>query len=316
MKSNIKKAIIATTAITCTAAISYLSISEYILKKIFKKSNKSKFMDSKFEFDEETKSRKLLEKQSILDWYTNSSSYDTWIKSYDGLNLHGKRIINNPFSNKWIILVHGYEADLSSLLNEAMNFSNNNFNCLLIDNRSFGDSEGDYTTLGWHEQFDLLKWIDDLIQDYPEASITLYGLSMGATTVMLTCGNVLPVNVKCAIEDCGFNNLSDMLTYLLKVQTKFDGRIFMPYLKRLIKNRLCFDVDQHDCNIALNNTIIPMLFIHGSSDQLVPYENVFNNYYACKSEKELFTCENFDHAMCHENSEYYSRILKFINRFQ
>ena len=49
----------------------------------------------------------------------------------------------------------------------------------------------------------------------PEETITLYGISMGAATVMMTSGEDLPKNVTSIIEDCGYTNVNEELGYQL-----------------------------------------------------------------------------------------------------
>ena len=101
-----------------------------------------------------------------IDWYKASKLKKATIKSFDGLMLDGVEIINHD-TNKFVILVHGYNTDRYVLLEQARIFGELGYNSLLIDQRGWGNSEGEYTSFGFKESLDLLKWIDYLTCQYP-----------------------------------------------------------------------------------------------------------------------------------------------------
>ena len=88
------------------------------------------------------------------------------------------------------------------------------------------------------------------------------------------------------MEDCGYENLYDQLLastslYMPKLPCKafFTGvldvycRLFRGFSIRLPLSR------------ALEKCTVPVLFIHGSADSLVPYDNLDKCYTACASKK-------------------------------
>ena len=64
------------------------------------------------------------------------------------------------------------------------------------DLRACGESEGDYVGMGWLDREDILRWIDFILADDPQAKIVIHGISMGAATTMMTAGESTPDNVK------------------------------------------------------------------------------------------------------------------------
>ena len=302
------KTILGLSVLTAAAATAYYGMSELTYNAIFNKKNS--IVRNGKEFDLINDNNK-----DEYSWLNNSIVYDIFIKSLDGIRLHGLKVINNPNSDKWAMVVHGYGHDHHAVLNQAKAFDDQGFNVLLLDNRSFGLSEGKSSTMGWQEHLDILKWIDELVKEYPESKVVLFGVSMGATAVMLASGTPLPSNVVCAIEDCGYNNLKDMIKHVVKQTAKVPGGPFVFGVNALVKTRLHFDVNEVDCNRALANSYVPMLFIHGDADEFVPFDDVFENYYACDSEKELFTVEEAEHALSFRDENYYPRIFKFVDRY-
>lgn len=128
--------------------------------------------------------------------------------------------------------------------------------------------------------------------------------SMGAATMMMVSGESLPSNVKLLIEDCGYADLNtpinNLMKSILKQLENNGGKFeFTSLISRLNVN---FTITENDINYifnrmqhvfnqrfslskddnavfkfvsstkALNTTKLPVLFIHGQSDTLVPFE--------------------------------------------
>ena len=71
------------------------------------------------------------------------------------------------------------------------------YSLLLIDNRSSGSSEGKYITFGMRESEDLIRWIKYINKKYPDFNIILGGVSMGASTIMMSMNRIKDdMNVK------------------------------------------------------------------------------------------------------------------------
>ena len=78
------------------------------------------------------------------DWMMAQPHEDVWIRSKDGLKLHGTYFPGNG-GTKAVICFHGYTSkglnDYGSL---SYYYLNHGFRMLLIDERAHGDSEGTY----------------------------------------------------------------------------------------------------------------------------------------------------------------------------
>ena len=206
------------------------------------------------------------------------------ITSRDGLKLRG--LFYDRGGETTVLFCHGYQGGPEELTGIASPLCAAGFNALLIYQRGHSKSEGSFFTMGVKERYDVLDWIDWINARKPGGKIALYGWSMGAATVMGALGEKLPENVKCAVEDCGYENLYDQLLastslYMPKLPCKafFTGvldiycRLFRGFSIRLPLSR------------ALEKCTVPVLFIHGSADSLVPYDNLEKCYTACASKK-------------------------------
>ena len=147
-------------------------------------------------------------------WLLNDSGYESLYRtSKDGLKLHNYLLKNN--SNKWVITVHGYTSEGKLMSNYGKKFYDMGYNVLIPDLRGHGMSEGDYIGMGWDERLDIIDLINYIIDVDKDSEIVLFGVSMGAATVMNVSGENLPSNVKAIIEDCGYTSAWDQFSYQL-----------------------------------------------------------------------------------------------------
>ncbi len=82
-----------------------------------------------------------------------------------------------------IAMFHGHGGKKSSLLPEAAVFRRLGYNTLLLDFRAHGNSEGNTCTIGQEESEDV-RLVYDYLKQKGEKNILLYGVSMGAATIM------------------------------------------------------------------------------------------------------------------------------------
>ena len=245
-------------------------------------------------------------------WLKSVPSEEMILHGFDDTRLHGQKIMTHPASKKWAVLVHGWKADHRSMALPARVFESKGYNVLLVDLRAHGKTEGSYCTMGWTDRLDLMCWINMLTVMHPNCEIVLYGRSMGATTVMNATGEKLGTEVKACIADCGFSNAEAQAKAMLKRKKGF--RFFELGMKLCARIHLKFPLKKADTLAQLRNSKVPTLFIHGEKDQIVPFNMVFENYYACAAEKELYTVPDAKHLECINQDSYWDRVFKFIDR--
>jgi len=238
------------------------------------------------------------------------------IRSFDGLNLHAYFREAQSKTTKTIISVHGYHG---SALSTAPAFSHwlsdFNYNILFIDLRSYGKSEGKYTTYGVLDHKDLLSWITYLTERFnQEIEIALIGISMGASTVMATA-NKIPQEVKCMICDCGYTSPYDEFNYLLTTKYHLPFPKFFLFFAETINKLVChFGFKDINTKEILKGARVPVLFIHGGADNFVPTKMTEQNYRACTNSKEIKIFDGVPHARSFfENKEEYQKmVLDFL----
>lgn len=250
-------------------------------------------------------------------WLLDESNYeDFYVTSKDGLKLHNYLLRNNS-SDKWIIAVHGYTSEGKLMASYARKFYDMGYNVILPDLRGHGQSEGDYIGMGWDERFDIIDLIENIVDNNENSQIVLFGVSMGASTVMNVSGEELPSNVKAIIEDCGYTSAWDEFSYQLKELFGLPAFPMMHTASLLGKIRAGYWLGEASAIEQVKNSKTPMLFIHGDSDTFVPSHMVNELYSAAKVEKEKLIIPGAGHAKSKDvDSElYWSTIFDFINRY-
>lgn len=237
------------------------------------------------------------------------------VKTDDGYTLYGDFYVNPIPTNNTILCVHGYNSDAYGdfgLIGNSL--LDNGYNCLLLNHRHHAKSEGKFIGFGVLDSRDLIKWIEKINERYPNGKIIIYGISMGAATVMQASNKYLTDNVVGIVEDCGFTSCWDEFKHMLNSIAHIPSFPLLNIMNFYTKNILGFDLRESDSRACLSQTKLPVLFIHGESDIFVPTYMVDECYNACNSKKEKYTYSNSTHAQSYykHKEEYEERLYRFI----
>ena len=97
----------------------------------------------------------------------------------DGLNLYGE-FFDFGF-DRAAIVVPGRTEGLRYSYYFAKPYIENGYNLLVIDQRSHGESDGEYNTLGFEEHKDVIAWGKYLHENYGMQAILLHGNCIGCS---------------------------------------------------------------------------------------------------------------------------------------
>ena len=295
---SFKKTALVVSGAAGVSYLSYKAFTEQLFKRSFLKDEHKPKID-----------------ENHRQWFLNSNVLRVSIESFDGLKLSAYNIHNHDH-NKYIIVVHGRWSNSMTMLRRAVEFDKLGYNLLLIDQRAAGLSEGQYHTYGFKESLDLTLWINYLTQKYADVQICLYGISMGAATVMLSTRYQLPDNVKCIVEDCGFSSVEEELKYVLEKDYGLAfTKIILKLLEKKTKEELGMDFDDLSVKKCLMNNEIPILFIHGMDDELVPYEMSKKLYNHNKGVKKFYPVPGAKHGEALIDKNYYNKIDNYIKDY-
>ena len=229
-------------------------------------------------------------------------------KSVDGLKLGGWFFPHNK-SKDAVIVMHGYPANKADLLSVAY-FLNKKYNVFLFDFRSFGQSQGSYTTVGFKEVKDLEGAVKFLKEEKNIKSIGAFGFSLGGAVAIMSKNK----DIKAIVADSTYASLDRMVKALYKNFFFLKGPfVFLTN----IYARIIFGI--YPKNVSPLNDIkeinAPILLIHAQKDSQIPVENSILLDKNAKN-SELWIIENADHGETHalKKEEYEKRILEFFEK--
>lgn len=253
--------------------------------------------------------------QDGMDFIKNHPHEWLKTKSFDRLNLFARYYDN--CSEKTILLFHGYRSVAARDFSVAVKmYSDLGFNVLLVDQRSHGRSDGKLITFGVKESYDVISWINYLNNNYGEKQLALGGMSMGATTVLLSCGRNLPQNVKCVVADCGFTSPCEIIKLVAKRNFKVSPDFFLPVLNLCCLFFGNFSIYRDSTLKAVEKSQIPILLIHGKDDGFVPCEMSERLYNSAKDKAEIVLVDGADHGMAFlfNTEKVYTHLKNFLDK--
>lgn len=247
-------------------------------------------------------------------WLKENNTRDVYVKSKDGLRLHGYWIpADNPRGT--VLLVHGYRSTMLVDFGIAFPFYHAlGMNILVPQQRAHGDSEGKYITFGVNESEDMVCWIDYHNKTFGEYQMVLSGLSMGASTVLYLADQELPKNVKCIIADCGFTSPLEILdkVYRTTIHLPSGPSLFAADLfARIFAG---FSLKEKDSRETLKRAKLPVFMIHGLNDDFVPSYMTQQGYDACTGKKRLLLVEGAGHGVSFlkDKTTYIRQVISFL----
>jgi len=255
-------------------------------------------------------------------WYKDIKKDFIKINTFDDLEQYAIKITNNFNSDKWVILLHGYRGGVGQMSNYAKHYYENGYNILIPSLRGHSLSGTKYISFGWLDRIDILDYIDEIIKIDSNSKIVLHGLSMGASTVMMTTGEELPSNVKVAVSDCGYSSLYEEFYYLATDYLGIGAEPIISAVNYFAKQRLGFDINEISAKDQLKKSKTPTLFIHGGADTFVPAFMIDINYDAAINlvdgeTKQKLIIDNAIHGMSAGVDEklYWDTVWDFVGKF-
>lgn len=204
-------------------------------------------------------------------------------------------------ARRTVLAMHGWRSSWAKDFGAVADFwKNEGCNVLYAEQRAQGNSEGLYMGFGLLERYDCAdwaNWINGRVGG--KLPICLAGVSMGATTVMMTAGMPLPENVRGVIADCGFTSAHAIWKHVS------ESKLHLPYtglrratVEKLCRKKLRLSPDEASTLDALRqNKDIQVLLVHGSGDRFVPVEMSYENYRVCAAPKQLLVVPGAAHGM-------------------
>jgi dipeptidyl aminopeptidase/acylaminoacyl peptidase len=214
-----------------------------------------------------------------------------------------------------IIICHGVGANKSDFTEFSASLARRGFFVLQFDFRAHGESGGSRTSLGYHEQKDIVAALGFLKsrRDIASERVGIYGFSMGGSSAIMAAAKTKAFAA--VIVDSAFTSLRDQARDAI---TGFYHLPEFPFLHLAVLGYELYFQTRVD-TIAPVRMIAeiaptPVLIIAGEGDQLIPADNGKKLYAAAHEPKELWLIPGADHGgtLAVAGREYEKRVGEFF----
>ena len=211
-----------------------------------------------------------------------------------------------------IILTHGTPGNRVSMLQRAAFLYKHDYNVLLFDFQSYGQSQGGMSTLGMVESEDILAAISFLrgLPDTMYSKIGVLGLSMGATAAVLAASRTSDILALVA-ESCPVD--------ATRVPGDVPDEASREADQQLVEEVYGVDITQarpidYVKKLAGRTAIF---FINGDADDITPLPGMQALYRAASAPKQYWIVPNAGHAQSFtiDPDEYMQRVDAFFDTY-
>ena len=221
---------------------------------------------------------------------------DVAIRAGDGIPLRG-RYYHFAEDAPLLILCHGYRSNaLRDCCGAHILTRKLGYNALVIHQRAHGESGGRTITFGIRERHDVRLWTEYAAERFgADTPVVLFGLSMGAATVLMGCREGYSENVRGIIADSPYSSPADIIKKVCKdegyppflyIFAELGARIFGGF-----RLRSCTALD------AVKHSSVPILLIHGEDDRMVPCDMSRKIAEACPARCRILTIPGAGHGL-------------------
>ncbi|MBQ7566118.1 MAG: alpha/beta hydrolase [Oscillospiraceae bacterium] len=217
-----------------------------------------------------------------------------------------------------IVAMHGWRGRWSNFGLFSDFLFRNGCALLCAEQRGQSASGGDCIGFGLTERFDCADWAYWAAQRCgADVPIYLFGVSMGASTVLMATGLELPKNVCGVMADCGFTSPAAEWKHVMENNLHLPYSLHRTLADAMFRARNRMRLDQYSTVDALAVTDIPVFFAHGAADRLVPVWMTYENYTACAAPKRLLIVPGANHGESYylEQEKYEKELAAFWAEF-
>lgn len=237
------------------------------------------------------------------------------IENADGKTLTALKIENEHISHSYIIICHQYGGSPYAMEEYANHFYDLGFNIILPYMRGHGESPYNNISFGWEDRLDVADWVNSIVEKDKKAKIALFGVSLGANVVSLAASEKLPDNVRLVVADGCYTSIDELIKEYVKNETPFSAHLVSGIISAFVKDKVGETFKNADTIVKIRDIELPIMFINGEDDTVVPPLLSKKLYENCEAEGvEEVLIENGTHGRNLEADKeaYWANVDAFI----
>lgn len=237
--------------------------------------------------------------------------------TFDGLKLHAWLIPKREGARGTILYLHGVGDCKIGGIALARLFYHHGFHVFLYDSRQHGESEGTYCTYGYYEKYDVSTVIDYLEsrQEINVGKVGVFGTSMGAA-VAIQAAAIEP-RVRAVVAEASFTDLRTITVDYQRRIAKLPWHFFRNMALSRSQKVAGFKARDVSPLNDVKRLTTPILFIHGTEDELISVAYSKLLYEHATGPKDLLLIEGANHNDVWEvgGTVYERKIIDFFERY-
>ncbi|MFW6052681.1 MAG: alpha/beta fold hydrolase [Desulfosalsimonas sp.] len=214
-----------------------------------------------------------------------------------------------------ILLCPGKGANRWDVLSYAPFLYHAGYSVLLFDPRSTGLSQGEKYGLGYFKSRDMIHAANYLNAAYQIEHIGILGFSAGGTAAILAA--IEEPLIRAVVADSAFASLEIAATSSMSSLQKYSFRAVLPLFRREAARKLGVNVFKElDLTEKIRRLEKPVLFIHGTRDQVILPSNSRRLYSLAPGPKEIWLVPGAGHvgAFFEHPHRFEETVLDFFDR--
>jgi len=228
---------------------------------------------------------------------------DVWLTARDGVRLHawhatpvvGRGGALEPVAtDRALLYLHGNAGNISHRYGIIESFASLPAGVLALDYRGYGRSEGAPSEEGLYRDARAAWDYLTKTRGVPPNRVVIYGESLGGAVAVDLASRVQP----CAlIVQSGFTSIADMAAEVMPFVPRFIIRTKMNSLEKIARARA------------------PVLVVHGTADEVVPYKLGHKLYEAAPEPKRFHEIKGASHNLTHDvgGAAYLNALREFVD---
>ena len=243
---------------------------------------------------------------------------NVYFKTEDKVQIKGWFIPSEAYSNKTIILMHGWGMNRADILKNTYFLHDLGFNLLYFDFRALGESGGKTSSIGYLELKDVSAAVRFLKETRPQfcEKIGLYGLSMGGMVAI--CEAARNPEIACVVAEASYYSFKRVVSRWAWVHHKVPYFPLIPIILHYIRKYLGVNPERYSPKYNIPKIAPrPVLIIHGRYDNLVPAAQAKMLFKKAGEPKEIWLVPGARHNKCAEvgGFEYKQRLADFFRQY-
>jgi uncharacterized protein len=196
------------------------------------------------------------------------------VAARDGEVLRGWVFTPEVANGAGVILLHGVGDTRAGVLGHAEYLLAAGYTVITPDSRGHGVSGGPYITFGIKERGDVHAWADWLLRKRPITRLYGMGESMGAGIILQSLA--AEPRMRAVVAECPFVTFQEIAYDRLQQSTGLP-RLPLWFIVQtgFLYAEVRHGLDLHDASPleAIRATKVPILMIHGTADDNIPYRH-------------------------------------------